>query len=393
MKESEAYIYQNQKKLRRGYTTGSCAAAASKAAALTLFSQNPVSQVSLMTPKGIELTLEVVETCHTGEQVRCAVRKDGGDDPDVTHGVLVWAGVTLTQEPGIVIDGGEGVGRVTRKGLDQPVGAAAINSTPRRMIEKEVLQVCRDFGYHGGVKVEISIPAGVELARKTFNPRLGIEGGISVLGTSGIVEPMSEKALIDTIHVEMRVAAASGVRYLLATPGNYGQAFTKGQMHLDLSQAVKFSNYLGELLDYTKELSFDGLLIVSHIGKMVKAAGGIMNTHSHTADCRMEILTAHAAMAGADQALCQKLMECITTDEALELLKQHHLLEPVMETVACKMEQHLKHRLQSSIPVGAVFFSNEYGLLGMTSEAPRLIDLLQAQSQSARELAGRQEQE
>ena len=211
--------------------------------------------------------------------------------------------------------------------LDQPVGAAAINFTPRAMIQRETEQVCRDFGYAGGLEVVISIPAGV--------------------------------------------------RGLVVTPGNYGEAFTKGQLKLDLSRSVKFSNYLGELLDYTKELGFSGLLIVSHIGKMVKAAGGIMNTHSHTADCRMEILTAHAALAGAGQELCRRLMGCITTDEALALLQEAGLLQPVMESVSQRVEYHLKQRLQADIPVGAVFFSNEYGLLGMTSQARELIEKLE----------------
>ena len=221
------YVIKQNKRLRCGYTTGSCAAGAAKAAALMLFSRHPVRQVSLMTPKGMELNLEILDISMEEGAVSCAVRKDGGDDPDATHGVLVYARVSVSKTPGISIDGGQGVGRVTRKGLQEPVGEAAINPVPRQMIREAVEKVCRDFEYGGGMSVVISIPEGVEIAKKTFNPRLGIEGGISVLGTSGIVVPMSEAALIASIRAEMSMLTASGHEYLIVTPGNYGETFTE----------------------------------------------------------------------------------------------------------------------------------------------------------------------
>ena len=201
----EYFIIKDNKKMRYGYTTGSCAAGAAGAAARMLLGGKPLSYARLMTPRGIELTLTLLDVFLSEEEVSCAIRKDGGDDPDATTGLLVYASVKKCREPGIHIDGGRGVGRVTQKGLEQPVGAAAINKVPRQMIEQEVEKACDEFSYEGGIQVIISIPGGEEVAKKTFNPRLGIEGGLSVLGTSGIVVPMSEDALIASIRTEMKM--------------------------------------------------------------------------------------------------------------------------------------------------------------------------------------------
>lgn len=212
------FIIRDGKKLRLGYTTGSCAAAAAKAAAWMLLSGSKKESIRLLTPKGMELALAVEDIYLSPDCVRCAIRKDSGDDPDITRDTLIYAEVRKTETVGIVIDGGQGVGRVTKPGLDQPVGAAAINSVPRRMIQETVEEVCGLLGYTGGLYVVISAPDGETLAKKTFNPRLGIEGGISILGTTGIVEPMSEQALVDTIHVELRQRRAGGADYVLLGP-------------------------------------------------------------------------------------------------------------------------------------------------------------------------------
>ena len=372
----EEYIYKNHKKLRYGYTTGSCAAAASKAAAAMLLSGKEISDVELMTPKGIALRLEVLEIHCTKTSVSCAIRKDGGDDPDVTNGILIYAKVSREpeDEAQIIIDGGIGVGRVTKPGLEQPVGAAAINKVPRQMIRENLEAVCEQYHYHGKLSVVISIPAGVELAAKTFNPRLGIVGGISVLGTSGIVEPMSEQALIDTIRVEMRQKLANGMEYLLVVPGNYGIDFLDQYGHgLQLEDAVKCSNFVGEALDAAVEFGAKGVLLVGHIGKFVKLAGGIMNTHSHNADARMELLTVHAALLGAPVELLQKMMECVTTDDALKYLKEADLMEPVMERIMEKMEFYVNQRAQHQLELGVITFSNVFGILGQTKNVPDLV--------------------
>ena len=243
--------------LRLGFTTGSCAAAAAKAAAGMLFSGEEIRQVRLMTPKGIELYLDVEEISRSSGSVRCGVRKYSGDDPDVTDGLLVCAEVkkekaehsSQDNEISVRISGGAGVGRVTRPGLEQAVGEAAVNKVPRRMIREAVCEVCKIYGYTGGIHVTLTIPDGEQAAEKTFNPRLGILGGLSILGTTGIVEPMSEKALTDTIYLEMKVLRDNGHSYCFVTPGNYGIDFLKEEMGIDLSLAVKCSNYIGETVD------------------------------------------------------------------------------------------------------------------------------------------------
>lgn len=372
----EQFVYKNHKKLRYGYTTGSCAAAASKAAAAMLLSGKEISYVELHTPKGIDLRLEVLDISREDNAVSCAIQKDGGDDPDVTNGILIYAKVSRepADEAQIIIDGGIGVGRVTKPGLEQPVGAAAINKVPRQMIRENLEAVCEQYHYHGKLSVVISIPSGVELAAKTFNPRLGIVGGISVLGTSGIVEPMSEQALIDTIRVEMRQKLANGMEYLLVVPGNYGIDFLDQYGHgLQLEDAVKCSNFVGEALDAAVEFGAKGVLLVGHIGKFVKLAGGIMNTHSHNADARMELLTVHAALLGAPVELLQKMMECVTTDDALKYLKEADLMEPVMERIMEKMEFYVNQRAQHQLEMGVITFSNVFGILGQTKNVPDLV--------------------
>lgn len=372
----EQFVYKNHKKLRYGYTTGSCAAAASKAAAAMLLSGKEISYVELHTPKGIDLRLEVLDISREDNAVSCAIQKDGGDDPDVTNGILIYAKVSRepADEAQIIIDGGIGVGRVTKPGLEQPVGAAAINKVPRQMIRENLEAVCEQYHYHGKLSVVISIPSGVELAAKTFNPRLGIVGGISVLGTSGIVEPMSEQALIDTIRVEMRQKLANGMEYLLVVPGNYGIDFLDQYGHgLQLEDAVKCSNFVGEALDAAVEFGAKGVLLVGHIGKFVKLAGGIMNTHSHNADARMELLTVHAALLGAPVELLQKMMECVTTGDALKYLKEADLMEPVMERIMEKMEFYVNQRAQHQLELGVITFSNVFGILGQTKNVPDLV--------------------
>lgn len=284
--------------MRFGYTTGTCAAAASKAAAQMLLSGEEIREIPFLTPKGILLNLEIGHIEKGEDHVSCAVRKDAGDDPDMTDGLEIFSLVRKTGEAKIVLDGGPGVGRVTKKGLEQPVGNAAINKIPRSMILKAVEDVCSEYDYEGGLEIIISVPGGEEAAKKTFNPRLGIQGGISILGTSGIVEPMSESALIKTIEVEMRQRVENGSRFLLVTPGNYGSAYLKEHMDLPLEEAMKCSNYVGETIDMAVSMGVEGILFVSHIGKFVKVAAGIMNTHSRCADARAEVLASNAMRAG-----------------------------------------------------------------------------------------------
>jgi cobalt-precorrin-5B (C1)-methyltransferase len=376
------YIQVGQQRLRCGYTTGSCAAAAARGAAELLLTGTAPAVIELNTPAGIPIQADIEDAHMEGASAVCAVRKDAGDDPDVTDGLLIYATVTKIPDLPCLVDGGEGVGRVTRPGLDQPMGYAAINSTPRRMILEQLETVCQANGIAGGLEAVISIPQGRLLAEKTFNPRLGIEGGLSILGTSGIVRPMSETALIATIHAEMDMRRAEGVKDLLVSPGNYGAAFCRDCLGLALEESVQCSNYVGETLDYAALLGFRSMLLVGHIGKLVKCAAGVMNTHSRVADGRMETLAAHAAMSGADCALVTKVMEATTTDAALALLQEQNLLGATMESVLLRLKRHLQQRAGQNMQVEAILFSNQLGLLGMTVGAEELL-ALQKRSGSA----------
>ena len=370
----DCYVIKNSKKLQCGYTTGSCAAAAAKAATRMLLLQKKITEVELMTPKGILLHL-LTENCQVErDSADCAIRKDGGDDPDATHGLLVYAHVTRSSKPGIQIDGGRGVGRVTKKGLWQPVGEAAINRVPRQMIQEAVQSVCEDLDYAGGISVVISVPGGEEVAKKTFNPRLGIEGGISILGTSGIVVPMSEDALIASIRLEMEMRHANGDEYLIITPGNYGEDFLREHIEIDLKNSMKCSNYVGETLDMAAEMGVKGILFIAHIGKFIKVSGGIMNTHSRHADSRAELMAAHAIRAGADLDTAKRILDTITTEEAVDILKEQNLTEQVMKLVTEKIHYYLQHRCGGALQTEAVIFSNAHGFLGETDGAEEMLN-------------------
>ena len=371
----EEYQFSQGKNLRCGYTTGSCATAAAKAAAVMLLTGQRVATVRIDTPKGIVLNLEPLEVEQGADYVSCAIRKDSGDDPDDTNGILVYAKVEKITSAGVAVEGGIGVGRVTKPGLACVQGGPAINPTPRRMIISELTKVMEEAGYQGGLLVTISIPDGVEIAKKTFNPRLGIKGGLSVLGTSGIVEPMSEKALIETMYVEMRAQQARGNKNLLVFFGNYGEDFTRDIMKLDLEDAVTCSNFVGELLDYAVFLGFESLLLIGHSGKLVKLAQGVMNTHSKYADCRTELFALEAMFQGASVEVGKEIYTCLTTDEVTKILQREQLFEPVIAKVTEKIDFYMQHRVHGKIKTAALMFSNVYGILGKTKYADDLIPL------------------
>jgi cobalt-precorrin-5B (C1)-methyltransferase len=357
------YLFSGGKRLRMGYTTGTAAAAAAKASAEMLLSRKAISSVSIVTPKGIPVLLELKDVFLKENEACCAVVKDGGDDPDVTTGLMIYARVLLIPRPEVKIDGGEGIGRVTKPGLDQPVGNAAINSVPRRMITSELLAVAERYGYTGGFSVTISAPGGKETAEKTFNSRLGILGGISILGTSGIVEPMSDEALIQTNHLEIDQRYEEGNRLLLLTPGNYGQDFI-GREYPGLEErAVKCSNFIGDSMDYAAEKGFQGMLLIGHIGKLVKLAGGMFNTHSRFGDCRGELFCAAALRQGGDVDLLKAVLCSATTDEMIDLSLQKGLKDAVMEDLGGRILEQLNRRTYGRLKAEVIVFSQKFGLL------------------------------
>lgn len=370
----EHYTYSGGKKLRCGFTTGTCAALAASGAAQRLLTGRWPETAALLTPKGLRVEVPLEERRMEGERAVCAVRKDGGDDIDQTAGALIEVGAALSQVPGVTITGGRGVGRVTKPGLDQPVGGWAINRVPRRMIREAVEAVCEAAGYAGGLSITVCVPNGEEIARKTFNPELGITGGISILGTSGIVEPMSVQALIDTVALELRQAAAQGERRVILTPGNYGADYIRG-CGLDALgvPVVKCSNFIGDALDSAGALGFEQVLLVGHAGKLAKLAGGIMNTHSRYADCRTELFCAHAAVCGGGQELCRALLDAATTDACLAILERAGLRQAVMDSMLPAIHRHLVRRAAGAFQIGAILFSQEHGFLGQTAAVEEIL--------------------
>ncbi len=388
--------------MRYGFTTGSCAAAAAKAAAYMLLTGIVKREITIETPKKIPYTAKLLDIRRRETEVSCAVEKDGGDDPDITTGTRIYAKVSFGEDhpvkeaekegcgdadfvrehrdrlcPRIQIEGGAGIGRVTRLGLDQPIGSAAINHVPREMIEREVREVCRIADYSGSLRIEIYAPEGEKLAERTFNPRLGIVGGISILGTSGIVEPMSSQAILDTIWVELRQRREEGFDYVAVSPGNYGLDFMKKAYGYDLDRSVKCSNFIGKTIDMAVELGFKRLLLTGHIGKLIKVAGGIMNTHSREADCRMELLAAFSVKGQVDFARVKRILDCATAEEAVPILEESGKLQAVMDLVAARICFYMENRAGEKLKTDCIVYANSFGELAKSKGAEKWFTLLE----------------
>ena len=386
------YAEKNGKHLRRGFTTGSCAAAAAAAATQMLLTGESVQEAEIRTPGGPVFRAQILEQKIRYENGQgqgssspvwagCAVRKDGGDDPDITTGTLIAAEVSWSEEPGITIDGGKGIGRVTKPGLDQPVGAAAINHVPREMITANVGRVL-DAWQEGhtdtppGLRVIISAPEGEALAARTFNPKLGITGGISVLGTTGIVEPMSDRAVVETIRAQMSVLKAAGDRFAVMAPGNYGLAFLTQRYGLQEDRVVLISNYAAEAVKMAAEIGFEGILLAGHIGKLVKIAGGARNTHSMYGDRRMEILWEIAGEFCRKEdrdALREELEDCVMTDAALGVLDKYSLKEETAQEMARRICGYLEAWSDGRMRVETIVFANKDRELVRTEGAEELL--------------------
>ena len=360
------------KKLRCGYTTGTCAAVASKAAVEALLSGKSPDSCFVITPKGIKVEVETIKKYLCSDKVSFSVIKDAGDDIDATDGIEIVSTAEKT-ETGIIIEGGKGVGKVTKAGLDQPVGRTAINSVPRKMITDCVKEVCEKYGYTGGIKITISVPEGEKIAQKTFNPNIGITGGISIIGTTGIVEPRSLKAIFDTVKLELNVLKTAGNESVIITPGNYGESFLN-TMNFNVP-FVKCSNFIGDTLDEAVKLGFKNILLCGHFGKFVKLAGGMFNTHSFYGDCRMEILCAHGVLCGVPNEILKNIMGCATVDAALDILKYDNtVFNNVIKSVINKIQTNIDKKIPEDIKAGVLIYTNKYGILGTSEKGRELIE-------------------
>ncbi len=365
----EHYINVKGRKLRLGYTTGTCAVLAAKGAVYALLKGSCPSSLSVMTPKGIPVESEPYEAFAEADRGVCGIKKDGGDDRDVTDGLIIYALAVRIRDKDVVIKGGKGIGKVTKPGLDRPVGDAAINSVPRREIRSNVLKIMEEEGYDGGIEITIYAPKGEEAAKKTFNEKLGVVGGISIIGSSGIVEPMSLKAYSDAVRLEIRQKAALGHRKLIFVLGNYGLDHLKDEGIGDGNiPVIVISNFIGDAIDEAAADGIEGILIVGHAGKLVKTAAGIMDTHSSNADGRVEVFAAHAALMGGDKELIKKIMESVTTDACIELIKEAGIYDETMQSIINAAYRRISERAGSGIKAGIIMFSEKYGRLGKAGE-------------------------
>ena len=356
-------VWHKGKPLRKGYTTGSSATAAAKIAALMVLRQEIIQQVSIVTPSGVTLFLNAEQPLIEGQSATVAIRKDGGDDIDATHGMLIFARVSLNATGHITIDGGEGVGRVTSIGVGLPIGDAAINKTPRQTIEAAVREV---IGPERGADIVIFAPEGEERAKKTYNGRLGILGGISIIGTSGIVTPMSEESWKRSLSIELEMKRARGFDRIILVPGNHGERFVSQELGLNSDYVVTMSNFVGYMLQETVRLGFQQVVIIGHVGKLIKIAAGIFHTHSHIADARMETLIANLALLGAPLSLITAVNECTTTEAAITLIDEQgwsQVYPRIAEKISERVETMLRfseHRPQCD----AILFSFDNKVLG-----------------------------
>lgn len=387
-----------EKRLRSGFTTGACATAAARAAAVFLLRGTLPERVEVILPEGQSAVWKPEYESEQPCQGYLRVQKDAGDDPDVTHGSWVYARVTILTEaeletkrhtgsgywleeyPEVYLDGGIGIGIATKPGLSCPVGHYAINPVPRKMILSAVDAERDRLGFRGYLGIQIAIPSGVELAKKTFNPKLGIQGGISVLGTTGIVKPMSEEALLATIRLDIHMKTVANENVLLMAPGNYGETFLREAMGIPVGEAVLCSNFVADSMQMLREENVRELLFVSHIGKLIKVSAGIPNTHSKYGDRRMEEMARLTALRLGEQEkqeeqenqdLLDRILGANTTDEALEHMNQARvgLAEQILTDSAESAKIHLERWAGGTLHVEVVTFSSALGITGKSSGA------------------------
>lgn len=377
----EEYVYIDGKKYKRGYTTGSCAAAASKASVYMLLTKAKVDKINIDTPKGIPLTLSVRNIEISDDYAICSIEKDGGDDIDATHKMNIFAKAELIDNldnEDIIVTGGKGIGLVTKKGLSVEVGKHAINPVPMKMIKSEVKKVIREkegfIEKNKSIKITIFAPEGEEIAKKTFNPKLGIVGGISILGTTGIVEPMSEEGWKKSLSIELEMKRAQGLDKIILVPGNHGEEFIREHLKIDMNNCVRMSNFVGYMLNEAKRLGFKKILMAGHIGKFIKISAGIFQTHSKVCDARNEIMISNLALMGADLEFLNKINECVTAEGAVEIIddsKYKDIYNILCDKCKKRVEQYLN---EEDIEVGVYMFKMDKSLLGKSANADLIME-------------------
>lgn len=405
----EEYVYIDGKKYRRGYTTGSCATGASKAAVYMLITKNKIDTINIDTPKGIPLSLKVDNVNISDTFVECSIKKDGGDDIDATHTMDIYARAEIVSKNDknkeyltlndidslstnsecqselykfIRVYGGIGIGVVTKKGLSVDVGKPAINPTPLKMINHEIRKLIGDnfesiLGNNKVLKITIFAPQGETIAKKTFNPRLGIVGGISIIGTTGIVEPMSDEGWKKSLSIELQMKKEQGLDKIILVPGNHGEQFIREKLNLDIKYVVRTSNFVGYMIKEAQRIGYKKILMAGHIGKFIKVSAGIFNTHSKVADARSEILVANLALMGATYEFLNKINQCLTAEEAVELINNSEYRQ-VYNILSNKCRERVKQYLNEDsddIDVEVIMFSMDKSLLGKSDNTDDLVEV------------------
>ncbi|MDT2830543.1 cobalt-precorrin-5B (C(1))-methyltransferase CbiD [Vagococcus carniphilus] len=370
----EEFVYVNGKKMRKGYTTGSCATAASVAATHLLLNEEECEEVVVLSPvdKEIRIPIESIERVDDKTAI-ASVRKNGGDDADATHGMLIYSKVTLRDDAEVTIEGGEGIGRVTQEGLLVPIGKPAINPKPRKMIGDNIRKM---LGESRGADILIFAPEGYEIAKQTMNRNLGIIGGISILGTTGIVTPMSEDSWKAAISIELEMKKKQGFEKIVLSPGNYGEDFAVNKMMIDETKIVSMSNFVGYVLKEVQRIGFEEVLMIGHLGKLIKVSAGIFSTHSKDADARAEILVANLALMGMPIPDLERVSKCLTTEAAGDIISEtgyEGVYQIIADKIKFRSEKLLKYR-DPKVKVDVVLFSSKTGLLSSTKPIKELME-------------------
>ena len=376
------------KRLRGGYTTGACVAAGAKAAALYMQDSLTADVVEITALDGTRLLIPIkkIERLDDGRLpegalppvIRAEVVKDAGDDPDITNGTSVFVTLTLARSeddlkavPGvsvrhenILFEAGEGIGHATKPGLSLSVGEPAINPGPRQLVHNSLLEA---FGSPRPCRVRIDIPAGRELAKKTLNPVLGIEGGISIIGTTGVLRPMSEEAFKESLVPQIKVARAAGFDTQIFVPGKIGERIA-ASWGLPEAGMVQTSNFIGYMLEAAAEIGLKRILLFGHIGKLAKVAAGVFHTHNRVGDARLEVLAAYSGAMGMPGEGIERILGAVTTEEALPVIAEYGL-ERVYERIAARASYRAERLIFNKVQVGTVLVTLQGELLGMDDRA------------------------
>ncbi|MGD6932607.1 MAG: cobalt-precorrin-5B (C(1))-methyltransferase CbiD [Candidatus Bathyarchaeia archaeon] len=352
--------------LKYGITTGATAAAAAKAATIAALKE-PVDRVVIPTPIGLRFEVPVKSSRKLAENTAEAVAvKDAGQDIDATDKMEIIATVKITDDSQVTIKSGSGVGVVTKPGLQVPVGEGAINPVPRSMITEAVKEV---LPAGKGAEVLISAPEGANIAKKTTNAKLGVKGGVSILGTTGVVKPLSLEACRRSMVPQIDVAIARGYKRLVFVPGNIGEKIAKEKFNIPEDAIVQTGDFVGYMLDKAVEKNVKEIIFIGHSGKIVKLAANIFNTHHKVGDARNEVIASYAGAVGASTQTINKLLTANTSDEASEILRQAGFLEKTYDRIAARVNQRVSDRVENKIKISIVIVAMDGAVLGMDENA------------------------